>query len=241
MKKVIIAVALLVSGVMGASAQSKGVFAVGADLVSSYVWRGVVQDVKSPKGTPNIQPSLTYTKGALTLGAWGSGAFTGGVKEVDIYATYAVSSLFSVTVTDYNWNSSADANLKETYFEYSKDKTGHVFEGTLSYAGTTSLPLSVSLNTMVYGADKKAADATKQAYSTYYELGYPLADNAKLFLGGTLNESVNYGTTGFAVTNVGVKVSKNLVFTDKFSLPVYGVFGLNPCAESAFFVAGITF
>ncbi|MEI7676469.1 MAG: hypothetical protein WCJ03_06800, partial [Bacteroidales bacterium] len=120
-------------------------------------------------------------------------------------------------------------------------KTGHVFEGTLSYAGTTSLPLSVSLNTMVYGADKKATDATKQAYSTYYELGYPLADNAKLFLGGTLNESVNYGTTGFAVTNVGVKVSKNLVFTDKFSLPVYGVFGLNPCSESAFFVAGITF
>lgn len=230
MKKVIIAVALLVSGIVGATAQSKGTFAVGADLVSDYVWRGVQQG----SNQPNFQPSLTYTNGALTIGAWGSGNFAGSLKEVDLYATYALSSLFSVTVTDYNWN------FTKSYFEYGKDKTDHVYEATLSYAGTTSLPLSVSLNTMFYGADKKA-DGTTQAYSTYYELGYPLADNAKLFLGGTLNESVNYGTAGLAVTNVGVKVSKNLAFTDKFSLPVYGVFGLNPRAENAFFVVGVTF
>lgn len=230
MKKVIIAVALLVSGVMGASAQSKGTFAVGADLVSDYVWRGVQQG----SNQPNFQPSLTYTNGSLTIGAWGSGNFAGSLKEVDIYATYAISSLFSVTLTDYNWA------FSKTYFEYGKDKTDHVYEASLNYAGTSSLPLSVSLNTMFYGALDKKADG-KQAYSTYYELGYPLADNAKFFLGGSLNESPNYLTSGFAVTNVGVKLSKSLVFSDKFSLPVYGVFGINPAAESAFLVAGVTF
>jgi hypothetical protein len=233
MKKAIIAVVLFVSAMGAANAQSKGTFAVGADLVSSYVWRGVPQDGTAPKGTPNIQPSLTYTYGGLTLGVWGSGAFTGGVKEVDVYATYAISPLFSVTVTDYNWN------FTKSHFEYGKDLTDHVIETSLNYAGVESLPLSLSLNTMVYGADKKADG--KQAYSTYFEFGYPLADNAKLFAGGALNESAAYGTTGFDFTNVGIKVSKSLVFSDKFSLPVYGVFGVNPRSESGFFVAGVTF
>jgi hypothetical protein len=237
MKKVIIAVALLVSGVMGASAQSKGTFAVGADLVSSYVWRGVVQDGTLPKGTPNIQPSLTYTNGALTLGAWGSGAFTGGIKEVDLYATYAFSSLFSVTVTDYNWGFTTG----KSYFEYGKDSTDHVIEASLNYAGVSSFPLSVSVNTMIYGADVKKTDLTKKAYSTYIELGYPLSDNAKLFAGAVLGDSKAYGTSGLGVTNLGIKVSKSLAFSDKFNLPVYGVFGLNPYAKDAFLVAGVTF
>jgi len=42
--------------------------------------------------------------------------------------------------------------------------------------------LSASINTIFYGADKKVSDG-KQAYSTYVELGYPLAPNAKLFAG----------------------------------------------------------
>lgn len=224
----IIAVALLVSGIVGASAQSKGTFAVGADLVSSYVWRGVQQDATAPKGTPNIQPSLTYTYGGLTLGAWGSGSFTGTVKEVDIYATYAISSLFSATVTDYNWS------FSKKFTNY-QGNTDHIYEGTLSYAGVSSFPLSLSINTAFYGADKDADG--KQAYSTYYELGYPLASNAKLTVGGTLNESsAIYYTKGLSVTNVSLKVSKTLG-----SLPVYGVVGANPYSGDAFLVAGVTF
>jgi len=234
MKKIIFAVALLVSGMVSASAQSKGTFSVGADLVSSYVWRGVAQDAANPKGTPNIQPSLTFTYGGLTLGAWGSSSFSGSVKEVDIYATYAFSSLISLTVTDYNWG------FNNSYTNYKKDETDHVFEASLNYAGVESFPLSVSLNTMFYGADKKESDG-KQAYSTYFELGYPLSSSAKLIAGGAFNESVAYGTTGFGITNIALKVNKSIVISDKFSLPVYGLVGLNPKAQDAFFVAGVTF
>jgi len=211
--------------------QSKGSFSVGADIVSSYVWRGIPQDATYPKGTPNIQPYAAYTIGGLTIGAWGSSSFTGTVKEFDLYATYAVSNLFSVTITDYNWN------FSHSHFAYGSG-TDHVFEGTLSYAGVESFPLSCSINTMFYGADKSLSN--DQAYSTYLELGYPLSSNAKIFLGVSLFESSCYGTSGFGVTNLGIKVSKAIEITDKFSLPVYGIAGFNPSAENAFLVAGIT-
>ncbi|MDD2799486.1 MAG: hypothetical protein PHV20_12920 [Bacteroidales bacterium] len=223
MKKMIIAVALLVSGMVSANAQ--GTFAVGADLVSDYVWRGVQQG----SNEPNFQPSLTYTNGGLTVGVWGSGNFSGSLKEVDLYATYALSSLFSITATDYNWT------FDKKYLNY-QGNTDHLYEVALSYAGVSSFPLSLSLNTMVYGADKLASDG-KQAYSTYYEFGYPLAANAKLSVGGTLNQSdAVYVTKGLSVTNVSLKVTKTLG-----TLPVYGVVGTNPYSGDAFLVAGITF
>ncbi len=225
--------ALLLASTMtiGAHAQDESVsYAVGADVVSSYVWRGVPQE--ATKGTPNIQPFASLTAGSLTVGFWGSGSFIGNVKEVDIYATYAINDLFSVTLTDYNWN------FSQKYFAYGSG-TDHVFEGTVSYAGVESLPLSATLNTMFYGADKKLNG--DQAYSTYLELGYPVSESAKVFAGASLMESVAYGTTGFGVTNLGVKVTKSLPITDSFSLPVYGIAGFNPTRNDAFLVAGITF
>ena len=213
----------------------KAQFSVGTDIVSNYVWRGVQQDLTYTKGTPNIQPYASFTAGKFTIGTWGSAGILGSVKEVDIYATYAFSSIFSFTVTDYNWTFTPG-----NYFKYGEG-TDHVFEGSLNYAGVEAFPLSVSLNTMFYGADKIAdGEATKQAYSTYIELAYPITSSAKVFLGGALNESAAYGTTGMGLTNIGLKVSKSIEITEKFSLPVYSVIGVNPTANDAFIVLGIT-
>jgi len=207
---------------------AQGSFSTGADIVSSYVWRGVAQG----SNEPNIQPSVSYTNKKLSIGAWGSGNFSGSLKELDLYATYAFSSSFSVTLTDYNWIFSKD------YFDYS-DGTDHIYEATLAYTGGESFPISASLNTMFAGADKKADG--DNAYSSYLELGYPLSSNAKIFCGASLTDSpAVYGTTGFDITNLGLKASKTLEITDKFSLPVYGIVGFNPSASKAFLVAGIT-
>lgn len=222
--------AILVIAVL-ATMSVKAQFSVGTDIVSNYVWRGVEQDLTNTKGTPNIQPSLSFAAGNFTIGAWGSYGILGTVKEVDIYASYKISDILSVTVTDYNWN------FTQSYFAYGTG-TDHVFEGTLSYAGVEAFPMTATLNTMFYGADKKTSG--DQAYSTYMELGYPIAENANIFLGAALNESANYGTSGFAITNVGFKLSKSLELTDKFSLPVYGILGVNPNAKDAFLVLGIT-
>ncbi|MDR3652605.1 MAG: hypothetical protein P4L34_06510 [Paludibacter sp.] len=200
-------------------------FATGTDIVSSYIWRGI------PQGnglTPNLQPSLSFTTGALSLGSWASGSFTGDVKEVDLYATYAISSAFALTVTDYNYNLITTPN----YFDY---KNGHVFEGTLAYTGPK---FSASVNTMFAGNDKLANG--DNAFSTYFEMDYQFNPMAKVFLGGSLANSLTYGTTGFGITNVGLKVSKSIAITDKFSLPLYGILSANPYSGKAFFVVGVT-
>ncbi|MTK53425.1 hypothetical protein [Paludibacter sp.] len=210
-------------------------FSIAADVVSSYVWRGVAQE-GSRGGSPNIQPTVSYTNGAFNLGAWGSYAFSGNVKEVDLYATLSLPDALSVTVTDYNWNNGNDGSVG--YFNYKNGKTGHVFEGTLAYGGTKSFPLSITWNTMLYGADKKTNG--NQAFSTYVEIGLPITSNVKAFLGASLFDSPNYYNNGFSVINLGLKVSKEIKFSDSFSLPVYGIVGANPQSEKAFFIAGIT-
>jgi len=226
---------------------AKAQFATGADIVSSYVWRGVPQDrgvAGNPSlGSPNIQPYVSFTTGGLTLGSWASSSFLGNVKEVDLYATYAFSSHFAVTLTDYNWGF---ANPKG-YFNYSKG-TDHMYEATLAYTGPTAFPLGVSVNTMFAGCDTLSTG--KSAFSTYAELSYPVTANAKVFVGASLFQSAMvYNTSGFAFTNIGVKVSKSIVITDKFSLPVYGILGANLSNKdvigaakptSLYFVAGIT-
>jgi hypothetical protein len=207
-------------------------FNVGTDVVSSYVWRGFKQDLSTtaPSQSPNIQPFVSYTIGGLTLGSWGSTSFTGTVKEVDLYATYTFSSSLALTVTDYNWG------FTNSYFNYGSG-TDHIFEATLGYTGGESLPLTASLNTMFAGNDKTTAG--KQAFSTYLELGYQLTPNGKVFIGGLLTDAPAYGS-GAGVTNVGFKATKAIEITDKFSLPVYGVVGVNPVAKDAFLVVGIT-
>ena len=225
--KVLAILAIAVMTITSAKAQ----FATGADIVSSYVWRGVPQE--ATKGTPNIQPYVSYTLGGLTVGSWASSSLLGNVKEVDLYATYTISPALAVTITDYNWG------FSKSYFDYGTT-TDHIYEATVAYTGPEKFPISASINTMFAGNDKSLTDATKQAFSTYIELGYQVTPLVKVFAGGILGGSSNYSTTGAGVTNVGIKVSKSIAITDKFSLPVYGILGANPYSGGAFFVAGVT-
>lgn len=220
--KAILAVALFASSSI-AFAQSS--FSVGADLVSSYVWRGY----KQVNTAPNFQPYASFATGKLTIGAWGSTDFTGTLKEFDLYATYAISDKLALTVTDYNWA------FTQSYFNLGAG-TDHIVEATLAYAGTESLPLSASLNVMLAGADKTSTG--DQAFSTYLELGYQVADNAKVFAGGSVLDTPMYGKAG--VSNLGIKISKSIELSDKFSLPVYGVAGFNTITNDAFLVFGIS-
>jgi hypothetical protein len=213
-------------------------FKVTADLVSSYMWRGTVG---SP--TPNFQPTLSYVKGNFEIGAWGSTDFVGDYKEVDLYASYAVGPI-KLALTDYNWD------FAKKYFNYKSKETGHIFEGTVGYTGPESFPVSISANVMFSGEDKKfdkdmdAQDPSKQAYSTYIELGYGFK-NFSPFLGITPADGYygdGYGGVGgFSVVNVGLSSSRNLKITDSFSLPLKATLGFNPQKENAYLVFGITF
>jgi len=213
------------------SSEPASPFKISADIVSSYVWRGSLS-TSSP--TPNFQPTLAYAKGNFEIGVWGSTDFVGSYKEVDPYISLT-SGQFKLSVTDYNWNFD-----KANYFNYKNSETGHRFEGTIGYTGPIALPISVTLNTIFYGLDKKSTDSTKQAFSTYIELGYSKGP-ASFFLGFTPWASYynNYGVTAFdpeagkksfSIVNIGGSISKGIKITEFYSLPVKVTAIINPSA-----------
>ena len=202
------------------------------DFVSRYVWRGLLFN-----GNPNIQPTISLTAGGLTLGSWASFGTSQEYSEIDLFATYTIGNL-SFTLYDY-YNEYEWKLDSVDYFNWDKNTTGHLLEGTLAWAGTESFPLSVTLASFFYGYDTD--NNGDQNYSTYLELGYPvkIGDyNFDLFVGGTLNEGFYHHEPN--VVNVGFKTTKEIEITEKFKLPVSATFVVNPAKEDVFFVVGIT-
>ena len=215
---------------------------IAADLVSSYVWRGVLSTA-SP--TPNFQPSIAFVKGGLEIGAWGSSDFTGTYMETDLYVSFEKGP-FKFTVTDYYCFNTSDPDLH--YFNYSKEKTNHIFESSVAYSGAESYPVTIEANVMFAGADKlwnddlDKQDSCKQAYSTYIELGYALKYFSP-FIGITPYDGYygdGYGgSIGFNVVNVGLTAGKSLKITDSYSLPIKTTLGFNPQKGGMYLVFGI--
>lgn len=195
-------------------------FKISADIVSSYVWRG---SLATENPTPNIQPTISYTKGNFEIGVWGSSDFTGTYKELDTYLSLTVSKLKFI-VNDYNWNFK-----KAAYFDYSNSKTAHIIEACACYTGPKSFPVNISWNTMFYGFDKKQnGDAVEQAYSSYVELGYTKGSTSFFFGFSPWKSYYSAYRKGFEVVNMGISVTKELKITDQFSLPVKSAFIINP-------------
>lgn len=217
--------------------EPKIIFKVNTDIVSTYIWRGTVGN-----SNPNIQPSLGIVSGGFEAGVWGSTDFSGYYKELDPYFTYTIKT-FKIGITDYDW-----IFVNPSYFDYTNSTTDHILEASLSFIGTEKVPLSISINTMFYGADKKwdkSSDgfSNKQNYSTYIELGWSFRC-CNVFLGMTPANGyygAGYGKIdGFAVCNLGFSSVRNIKITPDFQLPLKGTLYLNPQAESIHFVISIT-
>lgn len=251
-KKIVAAVLIFILPAVASTAQEadKGVqFTVQGDLVSSYVWRGMYQTGAS------VQPMLGLSAGGFFLTAWGSTDFDGisssakaAAKEVDLTIGYSFRN-FTVTVADMWWAGQGAGN----YFNFNSHETNHHFEAGLAYTlPCEKFPLSLAWYTMFAGEDKKDlvfdADGnlldSKQAYSSYVELNYPFSVKGvdlNATLGFVPYESpLIYGTDGFSVTNIALKGTKEIKFTDSFSLPVFSQVIWNPRMEDVHLVFGIT-
>lgn len=217
-----------------AKSQSNIEVNLGADLVSSYVWRGYKQAGAS------VQPSLSASLSGFTLGAWGSTDFTStdGKKEVDFTASYQTSGL-KIAVTDYWW----DGEGKYRYFSNPHDgNNGHYLETTLGYTLSEALPLSLTWNTFLLGKGNKKADGSN-SYSTYIELAYPfLVQNVSMGIstGFTPWNSAVYGTSGFKFTSITLSAAKGIKISDSYTLPIFANIICNPELEDIHFVFGIS-
>lgn len=210
---------------------------VGADVVSGYVWRG--QNL----GNAAIQPSASVSYGGISLGAWGSYGIADAddTKELDLTLSYTTGGL-TLGVTDY-WFSGTERH--DRYFLYDAHRTAHVFEANVGYDFGA---LSLNWFTNFAGSDYRPDG--KRAYSSYFEVAAPFR------LGGlswnvavgcvpfkssaTYTDSAGEPVGGFSVSNVTLKVAKDVKVTDKFSLPLFASVTANPGSGKMFMTFGLS-
>ena len=231
MKKIVLMAMMIATGV-SATAQDKIETTVATDVVSSYIWRG--QDL----GSAAVQPTLGVAYKGLSLSAWGSYGLvnTADAKEFDLTLAYTLGGL-NIGVSDYWFNTGLDPENR--YFKYDAHGTNHVFEANIGYDfGFASLQWFTNFA----GNDGVNKDG-KRAYSSYAEVNVPfkLATVDWTATAGAVPFATDfYGTTGFAVTNLALKATKDIKVTDSFSIPVFGQVVGNPCSQKAYLVFGFT-
>jgi hypothetical protein len=233
MKKIFI-IALSVMSSFAVHAQDEIETTISGDIVSNYIWRG--QDL----GSAALQPTLGVSYKGLSLTAWGSVGLVNpaDTKEFDLTLAYTIGGL-NIGVTDYWFNSGLDPDNR--YFKYDAHGTNHVFEANIGYDfGLASLQWFTNFS----GNDGVNKDG-KRAYSSYVEVVVPFKLSAIDWTATAgavpfATDFYNGGTSGFAVTNLALKATKDIKVTDTFSIPVFGQIAANPCTQKAYLVLGFT-
>lgn len=213
MKKGIILILFILSAVFCVDVNAQSQWSAGADIVNTYVWRG------SKAGAFSIQPTIKYTSGIFTVGAWGSGDLTtGSPDEADLYTTLAFKSGLSLGLTSYHYNTSK-------YFA----EGAHAIEANLGY---TTGGLSLSGNYIFNSASGSLGD------DKYFEVGYQFPA-VKLFVGA--GDRWYTTDSSFQVCNLGLSTTKSIKFSESFSLPLTGSVIFNPNREQVFYVVAMSF
>lgn len=229
MKKHILCLLAMVAPVI-MCAQDEIETTIGADIINQYIWRG--QEL----GDVSVQPTLGIAYKGVSLTAWGSVGLSDkdDTKEFDITAAYTIGG-FHIGVTDYWFNTP-----NERYFAYEAHKTSHVFEANIGYDfGVASL----NWYTNFAGNDGVNKDG-KRAYSSYFEASMPfkLASCEWTATIGAVPYATSFyaNANGFAVTNVGIKATKDIKINDHFCIPIFAGITANPSTEKAFFIFGLS-
>lgn len=213
---------------------------IGADIYSRYLWRGL-----DFGDAPAFQPSLSYTSGAFTIGAWGSYAFpTAGTTyaENDLFASYSISTeaagSFTALLTDYYIPS---YGIPFGHIKHKTDANGdpkyaaHTFEGGITYTGPESFPISLA----IYGNLSNDPEN-----STYVQVGYPINLNEATisFAAGFVpSKSAYYLADKGNIINLSITGSKTIAITDKFSVPINVSYIGNPSQDKTYLVFGASF
>jgi hypothetical protein len=208
--------------VSGQAKEPASQWTTGADFYSSYVWRGTRQG-----SGPAIQPVIEFTTGSFTAGAWGSFDFND-YQEVDLYLLFALTGSVSIGIQDYYLPGLP-------YFDYSAASGSHAYEVNLIYSGEqVSLEADYVIN--------EAGGIGSCGGDLYFEAGFSF-DYFTVFMGAgngwhTYDPVDDEGA--FNVCNIGLEVSRDIIITDRFSIPVTGQLIFNPDSETMFLVVGFT-
>jgi hypothetical protein len=213
---------------------SKVDLSLGADLVSRYVWRGLLLG-----NGASIQPTMGITYKGLSFGSWASYSLShSAFQEVDLYLSYSIGSV-TLGINDY-YNPNDSLGINNDYFKFGKSHTLHSFEPFVTISEIGGTGFSTTAGVFVYGNDRD--ENGENLYSSYLELSYAASfkEYGLNFFGGATLGSGYYADKA-SVVNLGVSVSKEIKVTEDFAIPVKGSFIVNPNAQNVFFVFGFTF
>ena len=208
---------------------------IATDVVNQYIWRG--QDL----GNVALQPTLGVAYKGLSLTAWGSVGLTDSndTKEFDLTLAYTLGGL-NIGITD-SWFNKDGLDPEARYFKYDAHGTNHVFEANIGYDFGLA---NVQWFTNFAGNDGVNKDG-KRAYSSYVEVNVPFKMSAIDWTATAgavpfATSFYNGWTSGFAVTNLALKATKDIKVTDSFSIPIFGQVVANPRLQKAYLVFGFT-
>jgi len=231
MKKIVLlAMGLVLSSTV--LAQDKVETTIKADFVNEYIWRGL------KLGDVAVQPTLGVGYKGLSLTAWGAYGLSNkdDVKEFDLTLAYTTGGL-NIGITDYWFSAGQDPDAR--YFKYDAHGTNHLFEANIGYDFDVA---SLQWFTNFAGNDGTNKDG-KRAYSSYVEASVPFklaTVDWTATAGAVPFATTSYGTSGFAVTNLSLRATKDIRVTDSFSIPIFGQLTGNPCSQKAYLVLGFT-
>jgi hypothetical protein len=231
MKKIVLfAMGLVLSST--ALAQEKVETTIKGDFVNEYIWRG------QKLGDVAVQPTFGVGYKGLSLTAWGNYGLTNkdDVKEFDLTLGYTIGGL-TIGVTDYWFSVGLAPDAR--YFKYDAHGTNHVFEATVGYDFG---PVALAWFTNFAGNDGTNKNG-KRAYSSYFEVSVPFrlaTVDWSATAGAVPFATTSYGTSGFAVTNLSLRATKDIRVTDAFSIPIFAQLTGNPCSQKAYLVLGFT-
>ncbi|MBR5069656.1 MAG: hypothetical protein IKX25_09700 [Bacteroidales bacterium] len=238
MKKVFVVVTIVCAGFglspsFAEEPEPSVTLSVGADVVSSYLWRG------QECGGFSVQPSatVTFNKAGISIGAWASaelfekGEDALNMTEFDLSLAWNPIEALTVGVTDYYFHT--DGYFGTWNFS---SCSSHTLEANLAYDFG---PLALAWNTVVAGCDVGPND--DRAYSTYVEVIAPWklgSVDGSAAVGASLwdDSFTQVDTDGFKVCNVTLIANKEL-----FSLPFYGQVVYNPASDKIYFAVGVSF
>ena len=224
--KILTLAVALAAGFGSSTAQAADDLKIGADLVSSYVWRGIEYG-----NSAAVQPAVSYAipGTSAVVGAWGSYALVADAgaryQELDPYITLSAGQ-FSLTVTDYY--TQQDPDLPRTHtdatktFDFKKGGPNSV-ETILTYsAGDLSLTGAM----YVGGNTNENAKYCEASYGFYSKdkvtAKFTVGGGSRGYYGDLNDTSSSYNS--IRLTNVGFTVTK-----DRYSVS----YVLNPDTEKS--------
>lgn len=220
-------VTIFALNVQAQAQEEESSWSLGADLTTTYVWRGIYYS------GPSFQPYVEYSKGIFAIGAWGNQGFDG-FQEMDLYASLSFDFGLSLGLTDYYYPGGVYAPGEGSgaeYFDTSKESGAHALELNASYSiGALSLAGNYIFN--------EAGGAASAGGDLYFEVGATIG-KVDLFVGAGDGWHTTDGD--FGLSNIGISTSKEIKITDSFSLPISGSVVLNPDSEQFYVIGTISF